>query len=112
MERSGTLDKAVNVRDALRGRGRIVTPYDPARLVGLPKPTVHRLLASLFEHQLVERDSEGRYGLGVGLVRLGLSALAVDPLVRIVRPELERAVAAFGETFFLVTARAGKLVVL
>ena len=112
MERSGTVDKAVNVLEALRGRGGFVALNELARLVGLPKPTVHRLLASLTDHQLVERDSEGRYGLGVGLVRLGLSALAVDPLVRIVRPELERAVAAFGETFFLVTARAGKLVVL
>jgi IclR family acetate operon transcriptional repressor len=112
MERSGTVDKALSVLEALRGRGGFVALNDLARQLQLPKPTVHRLLASLAVHQLVERDGEGRYGLGVGLVRLGLSALAVDPLVRIVRPELERAVAGFGETFFLVTARAGKLVVL
>jgi IclR family acetate operon transcriptional repressor len=112
VERSGTVDKAVSVLEALRGRGGYVALNELARQVALPKPTVHRLLASLAEHQLVERDGDGRYGLGVGLVRLGLSALAVDPLVRIVRPELERAVACFGETFFLVTARAGRLVVL
>ncbi|HEX5657273.1 MAG TPA: helix-turn-helix domain-containing protein, partial [Polyangiales bacterium] len=78
----------------------------------LPKPTLHRLLASLAAHDLVEQQEEGRYALGVGLVRLGLGAQAVDPFVRVARGELERAVRAFGETFFLVAARAGRLVVL
>jgi DNA-binding IclR family transcriptional regulator len=83
-----------------------------AARVRMPKPTLHRLLASLLAHDLVEQDAEGRYGLGVGLVRLGLGALSVDPFVRVARPELERAARSFGETFFLVGARAGRLVVL
>jgi IclR family acetate operon transcriptional repressor len=78
----------------------------------LPKPTLHRLLASLSEHELVEQDRDGRYQLGVGLVRLGLGAQATDPFVRVARVELERAVRSFGETFFLVGARRGRLVVL
>jgi IclR family transcriptional regulator, acetate operon repressor len=112
MERSGTVDKAVRVLSALQ-RARLPTPLaELAAHTGLPKPTLHRLLASLLAHDLVEQDSESRYALGVGLVRLGLGALAVDPFVRVARPELERAVRAFGETFFLVGARAGRLVVL
>jgi DNA-binding IclR family transcriptional regulator len=112
MERSGTVDKAVRVLDALhRAAGPLALAELSAR-VGMPKPTLHRLLASLASHELVEQDAEARYGLGVGLVRLGLGALSVDPLVRVARPELERAARAFGETFFLVAARAGRLVVL
>jgi IclR family acetate operon transcriptional repressor len=112
MERSGTVDKAVRVLEALH---RALEPLSLAELaarVDMPKPTLHRLLASLLAHDLVEQDGEARYGLGVGLVRLGLGALSVDPFVRVARAELERAARSFGETFFLVGARAGRLVVL
>jgi IclR family acetate operon transcriptional repressor len=112
MERAGTVDKAVCVLEALHRAGAAVSLAELALQVGMPKPTLHRLLASLLSHELVEQDSEARYALGVGLVRLGLGALAVDPFVRVARPELERAARGFGETFFLVGARAGKLVVL
>jgi IclR family acetate operon transcriptional repressor len=112
MEQSGTVDKAMRVLHALhRAQG-------PASLAALsatlemPKPTLHRLLASLCTHDAVEQQADGRYALGVGLVRLGLSALAVDPFVRVARAELEREAHAFGETFFLVGARAGRLFVL
>lgn len=112
MERSGTVDKAVRALVALSHAGGPVALAQLAADVRLPKATLHRLLASLSAHDLVEQDAEGRYALGVGLVRLGLGALAVEPFVRVARPELERAVRAFNETFFLVGARAGRLVVL
>jgi IclR family acetate operon transcriptional repressor len=78
----------------------------------MPKATLHRLLASLCSHDLVEQQADGCYALGVGLMRLGLSAQALDPLVRAARVELEYEVQRFGETFFLVGARAGRLFVL
>ena len=112
MERSGTVDKAVRVLEALHRASGPLSLAELSTRVHMPKPTLHRLLASLLAHDLVEQDPESRYGLGVGLVRLGLGALAVDPFVRVARPELERATRSFGETFFLVGARAGKLVVL
>ncbi len=112
MERSGTVDKAVRVLEALHSAGGPIALAELATRVDMPKPTLHRLLASLLLHELVEQDAEARYALGVGLVRLGLGALHLDPVVRMARPELERAAYKFGETFFLVGARAGKLVVL
>jgi IclR family transcriptional regulator, acetate operon repressor len=112
MERSGTVDKAVRVLLALSRAGQPSALAELAGSTSLPKPTLHRLLVSLAAHDLVEQDADGRYGLGVGLVRLGLGALTVDPFVRVARAELERAVRAFNETFFLVGARAGRLFVL
>lgn len=112
MERSGTVDKAVRALVALSRAEGPLALSELAVHVSVPKPTLHRLLASLAAHDLVEQGGDGRYGLGVGLVRLGLGALAVDPFVRVARGELERAVRTFGETFFLVGARAGRLVVL
>lgn len=112
MERSGTVDKAARILEALAHARAPVALSALAASTSLPKPTLHRLLASLAAHELVEQHSDGRYALGVGLVRLGLGSLAVDPLVRLARRELEQAARAFGETFFLVAARAGKLAVL
>lgn len=112
MERSGTVDKAVRALEALHAGGGSASLAELAGRLRMPKATVHRLLASLAAHALVEQDGEGRYRLGVGLVRLGLGAQALDPIARVARPELERAARAFGETFFLVVARGGRLVVL
>lgn len=112
VERSGTVDKAVRVLETLSRAAEPLALATLAARTALPKPTLHRLLASLAVHDLVEQRAEGRYALGVGLVRLGLGAQGSDPFVRVARTELERAVRAFGETFFLVAARAGRLVVL
>jgi len=49
---------------------------------------------------------------GIGLVALGLGALEREPVVVAARPVLEESAADLGETFFLVAARAGRLVVL
>ena len=112
MERSGTVDKALRVLEVLhRARGPLALA-ELARALEIPKPTTHRLLASLLVAALVEQQADGRYALGVGLVRLGLGALALDPVVRASELELERAARELGETFFLVKARAGRLVVL
>jgi len=66
----------------------------------------------LLQATLVEQQADARYALGVGLVRLGLGALSLDPVVRACELELERAAHELGETFFLVKARGGRLVVL
>ncbi|WP_437813927.1 IclR family transcriptional regulator [Sorangium sp. So ce1078] len=112
MERSGTVDKAVRALEALREGGGSASLAELAARLRMPKATLHRLLASLAAHALVEQDGEGRYRLGVGLIRLGLGAQGLDAVARVAKPELERAARAFGETFFLVAARAGRLVVL
>lgn len=112
MEHAGTVDKALQILWALsRARGSASLSALAAEL-SLPKPTLHRLLGSLAAHELVEQHADGRYALGVGLLRLGLGAQAADPLVRAARPALEQAARDFGETFFVVGARGGKLVVL
>ena len=82
------------------------------RALGLPKSSAHRLLAALGRRGLVESDERGRYRPGIGLVALGLGALESEPIVVAARPVLEDAAQALGETFFLVAARAGRLVVL
>jgi IclR family acetate operon transcriptional repressor len=112
MERSGTVLKAFKLLDTIYREGGRASLSDLAEAMKMPKPTVHRLLASLADLDLIERAYDGNYALGVGLIRLGLGAQRVDPLVRVARPALERAAHEFGETFFAVGARAGRLFVL
>ncbi len=80
--------------------------------LGMPKASAHRLLKELQFRNLVKQDERGMYGLGVGLLALGLGASRAEPLVRVARPILQSAAASVGETFFLVSERAGELVVL
>src|SRR5450432_3207561 len=110
--RSGTVDKALKVLAVLHRARAPLALAELSRALGIPKSTTHRLLASLLGPALVEQGADGRYALGMGLVRLGLGALAQDPIVRACELELERAARELGETFFLVKARAGRLVVL
>ncbi len=112
MERSGTVDKALRVLSVLQQAKAPLLLGELARALAIPKPTTHRLLASLLHAALVEQHADGRYALGMGLVRLGLGALALDPVVRACESELERAAHELGETFFLVKARGGRLLVL
>jgi len=112
MERSGTVDKALRVLEVLYVARAPLSLAELSRELTIPKPTAHRLLASLLKAALVEQHADARYALGMGLVRLGLGALALDPVVRACETELERAAHELGETFFLVKARAGRLVVL
>ena len=112
MSSLATVDKAVEVLFHLHAEASPQGVTDVGRALGLPKSSAHRLLTTLGRRGLVERDDRGRYRPGIGLVALGLGALASEPIVVAARPVLDDAVGAVGETFFLVGARAGTLVVL
>jgi len=112
VESPGTVEKAIDVLFHLHAATSAQGVTAVGRDLGLPKSSAHRLLTSLSRRGLVERDSRGRYRPGIGLVALGLGALEREPVVVAARPVLEEAAAQLGETFFLVAARAHRLVVL
>jgi DNA-binding IclR family transcriptional regulator len=106
------VEKAIDVLFHLHGSPEPAGVTAIGRALGMPKSSVHRLLAALSRRGLVERDERGRYRPGVGLVALGLGVLEREPVVVAARPVLEAYAVSVGETFFLVAARAGQLVVL
>lgn len=60
-----------------------------AEALGMSKAAVHRVLASLRGHELIELDEvTRRYSLGVGTMRLGLAYLDRLDVRRIAAPEL------------------------
>jgi DNA-binding IclR family transcriptional regulator len=112
IEPTGTVEKAIDVLFCLHAAGGSLGVTAIGRELGAPKSSVHRLLCSLERRALVERDDGGRYRLGTGLLALGLGLLDREPVVVAARPVLEAHAEQVGETFFLVAARAGSLVVL
>jgi DNA-binding IclR family transcriptional regulator len=107
-----TVDKAIDVLFELHAAEAPIGVTALGRALGLPKSSTHRLLAALRRRGLVEQDERGRYQLGIGLIALGLGVLEREPAVVAARPVIEQEAEALGETFFLVAARAGQLVVL
>ena len=107
-----TVDKAIDVLFHLHGTGGPCGVTALAHALDAPKSSIHRILSALARRGLVEREAGGRYRTGVALMALGLGVLEREPVVVAARPALEAAADAIGETFFLVAARAGELIVL
>lgn len=78
---------------------------DIADRVDEPRPSVHRLLASLQQLGFVEASGRGRYRLGFELVRLGARAVDHLHLRGPARPALERLRAETEETVVLCVQR-------
>lgn len=69
-ETPSILTKAFDLLRAFNAHERVMTLSELSRASGLPKSTVHRLLARLIELNAVEPHRSG-YKLGLGLLQLG-----------------------------------------
>ena len=69
----GVIDKTVAVLDAVSSSPRSLAELVEA--TGIPRPTAHRLAVALEQHQLLERDLDGRFVIGT---RTALWAAQVD----------------------------------
>jgi DNA-binding IclR family transcriptional regulator len=79
-----------------------------ARRLGLPIPTVHRILAALRRHGYVSQHEETkRFRLGVGALHLGDRAHASVDLRSLSRPMLKRLSRETGETALLTVVAPG-----
>jgi IclR family transcriptional regulator, acetate operon repressor len=112
LETATAIDKALDVLFHLHAHSDPQGVSEIGRALGLPKSSAHRLLAALRRRELVERDDSGRYRPGVALIGLARGMLEREPLVAAARPLLEQQARSLGETFFLVAARGGRLIVL
>lgn len=73
-----------------------------AREVGLHKSTISRLLATLEEAHLVERDTmSGRFSLGAGLISLAAPLISELRLLEVAKPFLEKLAEVSSETVSL-----------
>jgi DNA-binding IclR family transcriptional regulator len=68
----------------------------------LDRATAYRLVSSLVEFDLVERDQSRVYRLGVEAMQLGLAAMRSAPIIERVRPVMQRLARRTEDTVFLV----------
>lgn len=93
------LVKAVQVLRALAASEHPLGPTELARLTGIDRSAVHRILTTLARERFVERvDATGAYTLGLGLAALGLAASSHLDLRKVARPHMEALFARFSET--------------
>ncbi|MBI4884794.1 MAG: IclR family transcriptional regulator [Actinobacteria bacterium] len=82
----GVIDKVAAILSALAPGPLHLADLQAA--VDLPRATTHRLGVALEAHQLVRRDSEGRFCLGFELIGLGRAAADAFPLAELAAPIL------------------------
>jgi IclR family acetate operon transcriptional repressor len=68
------------------------------RVIGSPKPTVHRALGALRRAGLADQDTHGRYVLGDEFLRMAFAHHEARPEHVRIRPALEALAQRFGET--------------
>jgi DNA-binding IclR family transcriptional regulator len=96
--------------DLLRALDAPATVFELADRCGLNRSTAWRILATLEDAGLVERDpASGRYAVGYALVALAAGA-GHEPLVRRAHPHLRALAEACAETASLAVPRALQLV--
>lgn len=83
------IGKAVAALEILLAEDREMTLSELARSLEMSRSTVHRLLATLERHRLVDRSEAGTYQLGLQLFRLGSAVRVNAVLGRIALRELE-----------------------
>ncbi|MEU4240090.1 IclR family transcriptional regulator [Actinoplanes sp. NPDC026619] len=104
LPQSQTLHRGIRLLELLAAAG---TPQTIAQLgagLGVHRSITYRLLRTLEDHRLVERDDAGRYWLGLGLT--GLARGVRNDLQAAAAPRLSALAAELGMTAFLVV-RAG-----
>ncbi len=96
--------RLLRVMEEVAARGVAVKPADLIEALGLPKPTVHRLLQTAEAEGFLQRDLDGRsYGPGRRLRALAVSTMTSEHL-RTARLTILRGVAEkIGETCNLAT---------
>lgn len=99
---TGTVARAVSVLRALAETEGDVTVAGLADRLGLPRPTVHRLLNLLKEEGLVDAHEATRtYAIGQELFRISALVTKRQRLGQLARPAMERIVDSCGETCLL-----------
>jgi IclR family KDG regulon transcriptional repressor len=97
-----SINRAIDLLEALGGNPQGVSLSELSHFLGIPKPSIHRILRTLVDRQFVEEDLDlEKYTLGLGILRLSQSVLAGVELRQQARPVLEDLNRSWDETVHL-----------
>lgn len=98
-----TISKAIAILKCFSIAIPAISQAELARKVDLPVPTTSRILKTLYDEGLLDRDSETKkYRLGHLISNLGVIAHETTPLKQISLPVMERIRKQFNETVILM----------
>jgi sugar lactone lactonase YvrE/DNA-binding IclR family transcriptional regulator len=99
---TAALQKGIGLLEALSEAGGAASFSEIVRASGLPKATVHRILAALLERGLIRFERrDDRYRFGWKLIEFARFAQADLDLPTLIEPELIRLQSQTGETVFV-----------
>ena len=90
--------RAFALLEVLAAAGRPLSLAELIAAIGLPKPTVHRIVTHLAHAGLVTREAGSGYSVGPRLARLGRELIVNDAVRPLRHAILQRLVDALGET--------------
>lgn len=96
--RVAALERGLKVLSAFDSAHRELGVSEAAALVGLPVPTVYRLLRTLVDAGYVEQRPDGRFAPSVGVLALGFAALQDNDVIEAAREPLRALAARTRET--------------
>jgi IclR family acetate operon transcriptional repressor len=109
-ERVSSLEKALDLCEALSGAERGFTLSELARAVRLPAPTAHRLLRLLKRRGFVRQDEEsGRYALTLKMLDLSFRLLGRSELRLHAYPVVREFVLRTGARAFVAVPASGEV---
>jgi hypothetical protein len=109
-ENQTSLEKALDLCEALAGAQRGLSVSDLARMMRQPAPTVHRLLAVLKRRGFVRQDDEtARYSLTLKMLDLSFRLLGRSELRLHAYPVLREHVLRTGLRMFIAVPSAGEV---
>lgn len=100
-DKTTPLERYVRILEAIAASGGRATAGDLVTILDLPRPTVHRLLRSLLDTQLIEKLSENRYGIAERMQRMSLLAADDRWFEPVLRPIVVEAAEAFNMTTYV-----------
>ena len=105
------LDRALDLLEALGTRPDGCSVLELAELTGIPRPTVHRMLAAFARRGYVRMGPEpGQYRLGFKMIELGTGVLSSLQLRQEAQAHLRRLGEATGETIHLTVLEEGEII--
>lgn len=99
---TGTVARVLEIMRALASASGGASVAEVAKQVGLPRPTVHRLLGILVAEGVAHLDEHShRYEPGIDFVRMGAAVANRFPLSELAAPTMRQLVAETGESCLL-----------
>ena len=83
-----------------------------SNVTGMAKSTVHRLLSTMRDADLIEQGQDGRYALGMSLFEMGSAAASNRNVTTIARPYMQQISRELGESVSLTLLSHGEALLL